>query len=139
MDTTDRNDRPAAADSPPSEAAQRVVAFLRAMEHRDLQTARGFLAPDFSMCFPRGAEMQQLEQLVERSAKRYRNVVKDFDRIDECRGEHGTVVYCSGRLRGTWADGSAFSGIRFIDRFELVDGLIRRQDVWNDVGATAPR
>ena len=109
-------------------------AFLAAMERRDLETARRYLAPDFSMCFPGGSEMRQLEELVERSRGRYRSVAKDFDRIDEAPATEGTVVYCSGRLRGVWNDGREFSGIRFIDRFEVVDGLIRRQDVWNDIG-----
>jgi hypothetical protein len=32
-----------------------------------------------------------------------------------------------------WNDGSAFEGIRFIDRFEVVNNLLTRQEVWNDV------
>ena len=119
------------AGQSPSSVAR---AFLAAMERRDLETARRYLAPDFSMCFPGGSEMRQLEELVERSRGRYRSVAKDFDRIDEAPAAQGTVVYCSGRLRGVWNDGREFSGIRFIDRFEVVDGLIRRQDVWNDIG-----
>jgi len=31
-------------------------------------------------------------------------------------------------------DGRPFEGIRFIDRFEIQDGLIVKQDVWNDMG-----
>jgi hypothetical protein len=49
------------------------------------------------------------------------------------------VVYCSGTLEGVWLDGSAFSGIRFIDRFEVAGGRIVRQDVWNDLGEMLPR
>ncbi|MDO7593790.1 MAG: hypothetical protein MUQ90_00250, partial [Burkholderiaceae bacterium] len=45
-----------------------------------------------------------------------------------------TVVYARGTLSGNWLDGEPFSGIRFIDRFEVVDGLLVRQDVWNDIG-----
>lgn len=86
------------------------------------------------MCFPGGAEMRDLEELVQRSGKRYRKVAKDFEEVDESVGPERTVVHCSGRLHGTWTDGREFSGIRFIDRFEIVDGLIRRQDVWNDMG-----
>ena len=78
--------------------------------------------------------MHRLDELVERSRGRYRSVAKDFERVDESWTEAGAVVYCSGRLHGTWNDGSSFSGIRFIDRFEIEDGLIRRQDVWNDMG-----
>ena len=43
------------------------------------------------------------------------------------------MVYCSGTLFGVWNDGSAFEGIRFIDRFEVVNNLLTRQEVWNDV------
>lgn len=124
---------------PMMNASKIALAFLDAMERRDLEAARGYLAPDFSMCFPGGAEMRRLEELVERSSSRYCSVAKDFDRVDESSTDESVVVYCSGRLRGVWSDGQAFSGIRFIDRFEIVDGLIRRQDVWNDMGAAAAR
>ena len=29
--------------------------------------------------------------------------------------------------------GACFEGIRFIDRFEVIDGKITKQDVWNDM------
>ena len=35
---------------------------------------------------------------------------------------------------GEWPDGTAFEGIRFIDRFVVVDGKITDQRVWNDLG-----
>ena len=43
------------------------------------------------------------------------------------------VVYRRGTLQGEWPDGISFQGICFIDRFELADGRITRQDVWNDL------
>lgn len=116
------------------EAARIARDFLAAMERRDLASARRYLAPDFRMCFPGGAEMRQLEELEERSSKRYRSVGKEFEQVDVSAGPQHTVVHCSGRLFGSWLDGRSFTGIRFIDRFEIVDGLIRRQDVWNDMG-----
>jgi limonene-1,2-epoxide hydrolase len=125
----------ATVGAPASEPVRRVLDFLSAMERRDLDAARTFLGPDFTMCFPGGGEMHRLEELVERSARRYRHVGKDFERVDECAVADRVVVYCSGRLRGEWVDGTPFSGIRFIDRFELRDGWILRQDVWNDVAA----
>ena len=126
---------PAALRTAGSDAIRQVVDFLRAMERRDLDAARVHLAPDFAMCFPGGHAMTRLEQLVERSALRYRHVAKDFETLDACDADGRTVVYCAGRLRGEWVDGTAFSGIRFIDRFELRDGRIVRQDVWNDMAA----
>ena len=119
-------------------ASELALGFLGAMERRDLDAARQYLAPDFVMCFPGAADLRRLEDLVERSRGRYRSVAKDFERIDESWTDAGAVVYCSGRLRGTWNDGSSFSGIRFIDRFEIADGLIRRQDVWNDIALQQP-
>ncbi len=52
-------------------------------------------------------------------------------------GDTGASVYCFGTLGGEWPDGTAFDGIRFIDRFELQGGLITRQDVWNDMAEVA--
>jgi hypothetical protein len=86
--------------------------------------------------FPGGARMTQLDQLVEWARGRYRSVAKDYERFDECWGDGVTVVYCSGTLHGTWLDGTAFQGIRFVDRFELAEGRIRRQEVWNDLAET---
>jgi hypothetical protein len=115
------------------EASGVVREFLERMQARDLAGARERLAPGFEMVVPGGAHMTRLEQLVEWAGARYRSIAKDYERFDECWGDGVTVVYCSGTLRGTWLDGSDFRGIRFIDRFELAQGLIRRQDVWNDL------
>lgn len=114
-------------------AGEVVHAFLQAMQSRDLVLARSFLAPGFSMCFPGGACFSTLDELVAWGATRYRRVSKHFERFDECWAHDGTVVYCHGHLVGQWLDGSAFAGIRFIDRFLVVDGLLVRQDVWNDL------
>jgi hypothetical protein len=118
------------------EAADVVRSFLESMQARDLPAAREHLAPGFEMVFPGGARMTQLEQLVEWARGRYRSVAKDYERFDECWGDGATVVYCSGTLHGTWLDGTAFQGIRFVDRFELAEGRIRRQEVWNDLAET---
>lgn len=115
------------------DASAMVREFLGLMQSRDLAAAARLLAPDFTMHFPGGAAMQSLEQLIQWASGRYRSVAKDYDNLDESWAGDATIVYCSGSLHGIWLDGSAFSGIRFIDRFEIVDGLIRRQDVWNDL------
>ncbi len=49
------------------------------------------------------------------------------------QGDSGAVVYCYGTLNGEWPDGTQFSGIRFIDRFVVKDGLLEDQRVWNDL------
>lgn len=48
-------------------------------------------------------------------------------------GDHVSVVYVRGTLFGVNVHGVPFEGVRFIDRFEVHRGLIRRQDVWNDL------
>ena len=78
------------------------------------------------------------EELVEFSRGRYRNVAKIYDRFDASWADDGAIVYCFGTLYGHWLDGVAFEGIRFIDRFEVTDGMISRQDVWNDLALHLP-
>jgi hypothetical protein len=120
------------------EASTLVRDFLERMQARDLAGAREHLAAGFEMVFPGGARMTQLEDLVEWARGRYRSVTKAYERFDECWGDGVTIVYCCGTLQGTWPDGTAFSGVRFVDRFELVQGKIRRQEVWNDLAEARP-
>lgn len=123
--------RPARALPDPAET---VRAFLVAMEARDLTRAESFLGQGFTMTFPGGVHMTTLSELVAWATSRYQHVTKTFDRLDVAATERGAVVHCHGTLAGAWPDGSPFEGIRFADRFELTDGKITRQDVWNDLG-----
>lgn len=111
-----------------------VQAFLAAMEARDLEAATARLGVGFTMTFPGTAPMTSLQELIEWAAPRYRFVKKTYEGFDAMQspGEHA-VVYCRGTLSGEWPDGTAFEGIRFIDRFEVTGGLLTRQDVWNDI------
>ncbi|UWR24291.1 tautomerase family protein [Sulfitobacter sp. S190] len=117
--------------------AQTVRAFLDAMEARDLESARNMLGAGFTMTFPGTDPMTSLDALVAWAAPRYRFVTKSYTAF-EClpsQDEHA-IVYCRGTLSGEWPDGTAFDGIRFIDRFEVMQGLLTRQDVWNDIAET---
>lgn len=118
------------------DASALVQSFLGLMQARDLAGAARFLAPGFQMLFPGGARLHRLEELVQWASTRYQRVGKTYERFDECWSDEGSTVYCFGTLHGVWLDGSAFEGIRFIDRFEVVDGLFTRQDVWNDLAET---
>ena len=122
-----------------TDAIATVRRFLDALEARDLDTARALTAPGFAMVFPGDRRMDSLEALVAWSAPRYRFVRKThdrFDRIDD-PATGRAVVYVLGTLRGEWPDGSAFAGIRYVDRFELdAEGRIDRQEVWNDMAET---
>jgi 4-oxalocrotonate tautomerase family enzyme len=110
-----------------------VRRYLAAMEARDLDTARSMLGNGFTMTFPGGGSMTTLEQLIEWSKTRYKFVRKDYSGTEALQNGNTSVVYTRGTLSGEWLDGTPFEGIRFIDRFEVVDSRITRQDVWNDI------
>ena len=125
---------------PPTPAADAVVrAFLAAMEARDLDTAEAYLAEGFSMLFPGGRRFTTLAALVDWAKGRYRHVRKSYERIEEVVVDDGVAVYAFGTLAGTWPDGTAFEGIRFIDRFTVTAGKLVDQRVWNDMGEARPR
>ena len=114
-------------------ASELVRSFLMLMQERNLEKAKSFLSPHFSMCFPTGVRMTQLHEVVQWGKSRYKSIEKTFETIDECWTGEGAVVYCSGTLSGVFNDDQRFENVRFIDRFEVVDGLIVKQDVWNDL------
>lgn len=121
----------------PAEAL--IRRFLAALEARDEAAAGALVAPDTVYVFPGGARRASLAEVLAGSRGRYRHVGKRFERFDVLEADGATIVYCFGTLHGTFADGRVVDGVRFIDRFEVADGRIRRQDVWNDVGQTGPR
>lgn len=113
-----------------------VRRFLAALARRDAAECRACLTADPVLEGPGGSALHSIEAQFERSRQRYQHVDKDFSGFDTIvRTDGVTVVYCHGTLRGRLASGQDFSGIRFIDRFELESGLIRRQSVWNDMAS----
>lgn len=110
--------------------------FLDLMEERRIDEARALLAPGFLAVFPGDRRYTTLEDFVESSKHRYRDVRKSYDLTlhvpADAEGTETVVFY--GTLTGAWVDGSRFEGIRFTDRFRLRDGLIVEQQVWNDMG-----
>lgn len=107
--------------------------FLQAMADRDLDAAGTYLEDGFHMTFPGGQRFIRLEELVAWARPRYRRVGKIYEGFDVAPGADGVAVFCYGTLEGEWPDGSAFSGIRFIDRFVVRGGKIAEQQVWNDL------
>jgi hypothetical protein len=77
--------------------------------------------------------MEKLEELLQWASSRYARVSKVYEQFDQCWRGDSVVVYCFGYLQGQWLDGSEIRNVRFIDRFEVVNGKICRQDVWNDL------
>ena len=112
-----------------NKAEETVRRYLETMERRDLAAAKAMLAPGFFMTFPGGRRFDTLEALVEWARERYRSARKTYERFDAA----GDVVYCFGTLHGEWPDGKPCSGIRFIDRFTVLDGKLVDQMVWNDL------
>lgn len=115
------------------DASALVRDFLHQMHNRQLDKAAALIAPDFSMCFPGSPIMHKLEELVDWAKSRYQQIDKTYAQLDESWGDESCVVYCSGTLHGIRLDGTPFEGIRFIDRFVIVNGLIQTQEVWNDL------
>lgn len=122
-----------AGRAPHPVASEVVEAFLLAMQNRDMASAQTFLHTDFCMCFPGGVQMHALQELRDWASQRYSHIAKHYERFEESWQGDVTVVFCHGTLHGQWLDGQSFEGIRFIDRMEIRDGLITRQDVWNDL------
>ncbi|TYC64241.1 tautomerase [Rhodobacterales bacterium] len=110
-----------------------VLDYLKAMEDRNLAKAEALLGDGFAMVFPGTGEMSTLAELIDWARTRYRFVKKTYTGVEAFQGESGAVVYTRGTLSGEWPDGTAFSDIRFIDRFEVKANSIIRQDVWNDI------
>lgn len=108
-----------------------VLDYLAAAEERDLPRATALLAEDVEIIFPGGVRHPDLGAVVTAAKGRYRSVVKSIDSIDVDLDQKSVVI--AGELAGENLYGVEFNGIRFIDRFELQDGLISRQHVWNDL------
>ncbi|MGD9945416.1 MAG: nuclear transport factor 2 family protein [Burkholderiaceae bacterium] len=123
-----------AAPSSDLQAAIAVVGrFLAALEARRVDEAQACLAESARIVGPGGRPASSVADMVANSSRRYQRIGKHIEHYDAMTAADGSItVYCLGTLHGVWPDGSSFDGIRFIDRFELRDGRITRQDVWND-------
>ena len=111
-----------------------VRTFLSAMEDREIDAAQAMLGERFVMNFPGTPPMRAIQELIDWAKPRYRFVKKTYEGYDAMQGAgEQAIVYCRGTLSGEWPDGTAFECIRFIDRFEITEGKITRQDVWNDI------
>lgn len=116
------------------DAVALVSRYLDLTGERRLEEAATCLAPGALLVFPGGARFADLREMAEAARGRYRWVRKRIERWDGCPGQDGAaVVYCLGTLCGEDAQGRPFQDVRFLDRFEIVEGRIVRQEVWNDL------
>jgi hypothetical protein len=109
------------------------------MEAREIDRAQAMLGEGFAMTFPGTGPMSVAGRAHRLGQGRYRFVTKTYEAVEAFHAEGAAVVYTRGTLAGEWPDGTAFGGIRFIDRFEVTDGFITRQDVWNDLAEVRER
>lgn len=115
-------------------AARAAVDFLRTTEARDEEGAQKRVGAGFAPRFPRGRNYDSLKTWLAASRQSYKFMKKKFARIDVALTAPATaVVYCYGSLHGEYLDGRVVDGVRFIDRFEIRNGLVCEQDVWNDL------
>ncbi|HEX8968127.1 MAG TPA: nuclear transport factor 2 family protein [Chloroflexota bacterium] len=116
------------------EIIARIDQFLACVARRDLAQARQYLAPDACIVFPPSRTFNSLEDMAASMRARYRTIDKVRQRWDIwTRDDGATVVYNSGTLFGVNLHGVPFSDVRYLDRFELREGLIVRHEVWNDL------
>ena len=119
---------------PVAEAVALVERYLELSMIPDPEGARACVAADFELVFTGGRRFSDPAEAAAFNARRYAWVKKRFLRtdgaLDPATGE--VHVYNTGHLYGAWPDGTAFDGNRYLDRFVVRDGLIRRTDVWND-------
>jgi phenylpyruvate tautomerase PptA (4-oxalocrotonate tautomerase family) len=121
---------PGPAPRPPAELC---LDFLDRLGARDLSGAQALIAQDFRMVFPGGQTFTEFGALLDWAAPRYRKIAKTIDRVEEAPLGECVAVYISGTLNGERPDGSAFSDVRFVDRFSVRAEMIETQDVWNDL------
>ncbi|WP_112320992.1 nuclear transport factor 2 family protein [Oceanibium sediminis] len=117
------------------QAIATAEAYLAAMEARDMDAARSHVQDGpLDLTFPGARRFTGIDQIVANSGGRYIRVGKTIQRRSAWEEDGQVMVLIAGELNGVWRDGEAFDGIRFIDLFALRDGLIVRQEVWNDAG-----
>ncbi len=111
-----------------------VEEFLRLIMIPDPDAARRFVAPNVDIHFTGARAMSDIAECSAFNATRYAWVKKRIERSEVMIGATAShaVVYNLGTLYGAWPDGTPFEGNRYVDRYELRDGLIVKMDVWND-------
>lgn len=111
-----------------------VEEFFERLEDEDRrQTVDELFAPDVRITVP-GAEFEgpdASQQMREFLSPRYEWIAKEFDQWITS----GPHVVSTGTLYGVDNGGDEFDGVRYVDVYEVHDGLIRRLDIYNDLAA----
>jgi ketosteroid isomerase-like protein len=117
------------------DASPRAVAeeFFARMADDRRETIGDLFADDAVVTLP-GARFEgpdAPEEFLAFLAPRYEWAAKEFDRWIETDTEAVSI----GTLYGVDNDGEEFSGVRYVDVYEVSDGRIQRVDIWNDLAA----
>ena len=115
-----------------------VKDFLAAIAARNLDHANTLVSGDFAMIANGNQRFAKLQDFVASSKARQKSIMKHPDSFELLRSTDGDVVYCLGTMSGLWLDGSAYSGVRFVDRFVIRAGRICALQVWSDMAEFRP-
>jgi len=116
-----------------------VKAFLDAMSRRDFDAMEPLMAPAFKMTTSGGQVFNHPKEFAVHARARQKSARKTTDRYDEIPTPSGASVYAIGTMAGEWNDGAPYSGIRYIDRFEIADGRIVDMHVYSDMSEFRPK
>jgi len=115
-----------------------VKTFLEAMSRRDFATMESVMGTGFKMTTTGGVVYSHPKDFAAHSSTRQKTARKTTDRYDEIPTANGGVVYSIGSMAGEWNNGQPYSGVRYIDRFEIVDGKIVDMNVYSDMAEFRP-
>ncbi|MSO98865.1 MAG: hypothetical protein EXR11_11715 [Rhodospirillaceae bacterium] len=116
-----------------------VKTFLDAMGQRDFAGMESVMGPGFKMTVTGGAVFIHPREFAAQSKGRQKSATKTTDRYEEIPNAEGAVVYSIGSMAGEWNNGTKYSGIRYIDRFEIKNGKIVDMNVYSDMSEFRPR
>lgn len=116
-----------------------VKNFLDAMSRRDFAAMEQLMAPEFKMTVSGGAVFKHPREFAAQSGKRQKSARKTTDRYDEIPTTDGGVVFAMGSMAGEWLNGQTYTGIRYVDRFEIKNGKIVDMNVWSDMSEFRPK
>lgn len=116
-----------------------VKTFLDAMGKRDFAAMETVMAPNFKMTVTGGSVFSHPREFAAQSRGRQKSAIKTTDRYDEIPTATGAIVYSIGSMAGEWNNGTTYQGVRYIDRFEIVNGKIADMNVYSDMSEFRPK
>ncbi|MCG7625158.1 hypothetical protein [Epibacterium sp. Ofav1-8] len=124
------------ATMPDTDAMRALIQnYLEAMQTDDIETVAALSVDDPYLEYPGGVSFTALEELLKWSHGRHKFVRHQIERVEPVPAQPGkaTPVWVNGTLRGAFADGETYEGIRFAYRFEVVGGKVSQTVLWSDM------